>query len=156
MTDSTAMSTSTATDSTAAGTADATPAPQVWPTLRARDARALIRFLVDAFAFEEVVVYGDGDDVQHAELAWPPGGGVMLGSARDDADDPWQVVPGGFACYVVTDEPDALCARAVAAGAELARSLHDTDYGSRDFAARDPEGNLWSFGTYRGAPRPTR
>ncbi len=30
---------------------------------------------------------------------------------------------------------------------------HDTDYGSRDFAARDPEGNRWSFGTYRGEPR---
>ncbi len=23
-----------------------------------------------------------------------------------------------------------------------------------DFIARDPEGNLWSFGTYAGAPRP--
>ena len=31
--------------------------------------------------------------------------------------------------------------------------LHDTDYGSRDFAVLDPEGNRWSFGTYRGAPR---
>jgi hypothetical protein len=28
--------------------------------------------------------------------------------------------------------------------------------GSRDFAARDPEGNRWSFGTYRGEPRKTR
>ena len=23
-----------------------------------------------------------------------------------------------------------------------------TDYGSRDYSARDLEGNLWSFGTY--------
>ena len=60
---------------------DNTPPPQVWPTLRARDARALIRFLVDAFGFEETVVYGDGDVVHHAQLSWPPGGGVMLGSA---------------------------------------------------------------------------
>ena len=30
---------------------------------------------------------------------------------------------------------------------------HDTDYGSHDFAAADPEGNRWSFGTYRGEPR---
>ena len=42
---------------------DNTPPPQVWPTLRARDARALIHFLVDAFGFEETVVYGDGDVV---------------------------------------------------------------------------------------------
>jgi uncharacterized glyoxalase superfamily protein PhnB len=27
--------------------------------------------------------------------------------------------------------------------------LHDTDYGSREYMVRDPEGNLWSFGTYR-------
>jgi uncharacterized glyoxalase superfamily protein PhnB len=39
---------------------DKTPPPQVWPTLRARDARALIRFLADAFGFEETVVYGEG------------------------------------------------------------------------------------------------
>jgi uncharacterized glyoxalase superfamily protein PhnB len=42
----------------------------------------------------------------------------------------------------------------VAAGAEVLQPLHDTDYGSRDFAVRDPEGNRWSFGTYRGEPRP--
>ena len=51
---------------------DNTPAPQVWPTLRARDARALIRFLVDVVGFEETAVYGDGDTVHHAELSWPP------------------------------------------------------------------------------------
>jgi uncharacterized glyoxalase superfamily protein PhnB len=54
---------------------------------------------------------------------------------------------------VVTDDPDALHARAVIAGAQITAAPHDTDYGSRDFAARDPEGNRWSFGTYRGEPR---
>jgi len=34
----------------------------------------------------------------------------------------------------------------------LFQPLRDTDYGSRDFAARDPEGNRWSFGTHRGEP----
>jgi len=128
-----------------------TPAPQVWPTLRAHDARALIRFLVEAFGFEETVVYGDGDRVDHAQLSWPPGGGIMLGSVRDDGGGPSE--PGTFGAYVVTDEPDALCQRARAAGAEITAEPHDTDYGSRDFAARDPEGNRWSFGTYRGEPR---
>ena len=133
---------------------DKTPAPQVWPTLRALNARALIRFLVDAFGFEETAVYGEGDRVDHAELSWPPGGGIMLGSVPDSgADDNWALTPGGFGAYVVTDQPDALFARATAAGAEILTGLHDTDYGSRDFAVRDPEGNRWSFGTYRGAPR---
>ena len=130
-----------------------TPEPQVWPTLRARDARALIRFLTDAFGFEETVVYGDGDIVHHAQLSWPPGGGIMMGSARQDAGDSWPLQPGSFGAYVVTDDPDALFSRATAAGAEVITGLHETDYGSRDFAVRDPEGNRWSFGTYRGEPR---
>jgi uncharacterized glyoxalase superfamily protein PhnB len=135
-------------------TSDKTPAPQVWPTLQARDARGLIRFLVDAFGFKEVVVYGEGERVDHAELAWPAGGGIMLGSAREPGEDhDWVLPPGSFGAYVVTDEPDALFARATAAGAEVLTGLHDTDYGSRDFSVRDPEGNHWSFGTYRGSPR---
>lgn len=134
-------------------TPDTTPPPQVWPTLRARDARALIRFLVDAFGFEQTAVYGEGETVDHAQLSWPLGGGVMLGSAREGADDPWPLQPGTFGAYVVTDDPDGLHARALAAGAEVLTAPHDQDYGSREFLARDPEGNRWSFGTYRGEPR---
>ena len=132
---------------------DQTPPPQVWPTLRARDALGLIRFLADAFGFEETAVYADGDQVHHAQLSWPPGGGIMLGSARASDGDPWPLQPGSFGCYVVTDDPDGLFARATAAGAEVLQGLHETGYGSRDFAVRDPEGNRWSFGTYRGEPR---
>lgn len=124
----------------------------MWPTLRARDARALIRFLVDVVGFEETAVYGEGGVVHHAELSWPLGGGIMLGSARDDtAAGP--TPPGQCSAYIVVDEPDALCARVRAGGAEVIVDLHDTDYGSRDFSIRDPEGNHWYFGTYRGAPR---
>jgi uncharacterized glyoxalase superfamily protein PhnB len=145
----------------------ATPEPQVWPTLRAHDARALIRFLVDAFGFEETVVYGDGDRVDHAQLSWPPGGGIMLGSVREptapsgptapaepaEHGEATPSAPGTFGAYVVTDDVDAVYERAKAAGAEIIAGPHDTDYGSHDFAARDPEGNRWSFGTYRGEPR---
>lgn len=50
--------------------------------------------------------------------------------------------------YVVVDDPDSHHAAAVGAGARIVRELQDTDYGSREYSARDPEGNLWSFGTY--------
>jgi uncharacterized glyoxalase superfamily protein PhnB len=133
----------------------AAPAPQVWPTLRARDARALIRFLVEAFGFEETAVYGEGDQVDHAQLSWPPGGGIMLGSARSDPDDPWALAPGSFGAYVVTDDPDALYERAVAAGARVITPLRSPEYGGREFGVTDPEGNRWSFGSYRGEPRRT-
>jgi uncharacterized glyoxalase superfamily protein PhnB len=128
---------------------DNVPPAQVWPTLRARDARALIRFLVDVVGFDETAVYGEGDDVHHAQLSWPPGGGIMLGSVRDDA---WALQPGTFGAYVVAENIDALYERVTAAGADIIRKPEDTDYGSREFALRDPEGNLWSFGTYRGEP----
>jgi uncharacterized glyoxalase superfamily protein PhnB len=128
------------------------PPPNVWPTLRANDARGLIKFLTEALGFEATAVYAEGDNVHHAELAWPPGGGVMLGSARPG--DPHGVTrPGSFSAYVVTSDPDALRARAVAHGAKVTQDLYDTDYGSRDFAIEDPEGNRWAFGTYPGEPR---
>ncbi len=132
---------------------DVSPPPQVWPTLRARDARALIRFLVDVVGFRATAVYGEGDRVEHAQLDWPLGGGVMLGSVREDPDDKWPLEPGSFGAYVVVDDPDALCDRIRAGGGEIVHELHDTGHGSRDFAIRDPEGNRWSFGTYRGEPR---
>jgi uncharacterized glyoxalase superfamily protein PhnB len=124
----------------------------VWPTLRAKDAPGLIRFLVDGFGFLEAEVIVDGNVVAHAELRWPLGGGIMLGSARTDPADPWALSPGTAGIYVATDEPDALFARAIAAGATVITEPHETDYGSSEFSVRDPEGNRWSFGTYRGAP----
>jgi uncharacterized glyoxalase superfamily protein PhnB len=76
----------------------------------------------------------------------------MLGSARPD-NPAGVTLPGHFSAYVVTADPDALHARAVAHGAKVTMELYDTDYGSRDFAIEDPEGNRWSFGTYPGEPR---
>lgn len=72
----------------------------------------------------------------------------MLGSAADGKPSSL----GSFTAYVVTTNPDAVYARAKGAGAEIIDELHETDYGSRDFAARDLEGNRWSFGTYPGEP----
>lgn len=124
----------------------------VWPTLRYRDADAAIAFLVGAFGFEEVAVYrnDDGTVVEHAELRWPEGGGVMLGTARADSSIS-DLPPGVGAIYVVVTDPDTLYARATENGARITREMRDEEYGSRGFTARDPEGVIWSFGTYAGA-----
>jgi uncharacterized glyoxalase superfamily protein PhnB len=130
-----------------------TPITHVWPNLTYRDARAGIAFLIEAFGFVEAAAYARDDDagvVEHAELRWPPGGGVMLGSAGKDDGPYGQRAPGNDAVYVVCTDPDGLLARATAAGATLVRDIADEDYGSRGFTVRDPEGNLWSFGTYAG------
>lgn len=132
--------------------APTTLAPTIWPCLLYDDAPAAIRFLVEAFGFaESLVVPGEGGrEIAHAELRWPEGGGVMLGSTADDTVFS-RLKPGSTSVYVVTDHPDALFERADAAGAEIVQGLHDEHYGSRGFTARDTEGGLWTFGAYRGA-----
>ena len=120
--------------------AGATPAPWSCP-------------LVHRFGFEETVLYGEGDHVDHAQPSWSPGGGVMLGSVRENQDeDSWPVPPGTFGAYVVTDEPDGLFARATAAGADVIQGLHGAAQLPRLRGAR-PGGQPLVFGTYRGEPR---
>ena len=126
--------------------------PVVWPSIRCGDTRALIDFLVAAFGFEEQfsVPGEDGKGIIHAQIRWPGGGGVMLGDAAGGDAFHLSLPFGPVSIYVVTDQPDALHDRAVAVGATIVRGLRDEDYGSRGFSATDPEGNLWSFGTYAG------
>ncbi len=126
---------------------------RVWPILSYSDAPAAITFLADAFGFEPGAAYARHDDssiIEHAEMHWPGGGGIMLGTAGKDDSPFGQRTPGNDAVYLACDDPDALFARATVAGAAVVRDLADEDYGSRGFTVRDPEGNLWSFGTYPG------
>jgi uncharacterized glyoxalase superfamily protein PhnB len=123
------------------------------PTMRYRDAPKMLDWLCKAFGFERhFVVPGENGTIAHAQLVMN-GGMIMLGSARDDE---WGAIVKAVAdvgartgaAYVVVSDVDAHCARAKAAGAEIVRVLQDTPYGSREYAARDPEGQVWSFGTY--------
>ena len=125
--------------------------PNIFPVLRYRDASAAIEWLRQAFGFEEKAVYrGEEGVVQHAELRLGAGA-IMLGQHREDG---WMggAAPDALASpqsvYVVIDDPDAHHDRAKAAGARIVMEVTDQDYGSREYSARDLEGNLWSFGTY--------
>lgn len=126
--------------------------PNIFPTLRYEDASAAIDWLGGAFGFEEKEVHRSEDGtVQHAELKLGAGL-VMLGQHRGEqgwmdsaAPDPLASPQG---VYVVIGDPDAHHDRAKAAGARIVMGLTDQDYGSREYSARDLEGNLWSFGTY--------
>jgi uncharacterized glyoxalase superfamily protein PhnB len=125
--------------------------PNIFPTLRYRDASAAIDWLQRAFGFEERAVYrGEDGTVHHAQMRLGAGL-VMLGQHRDGG---WLggTTPDALAStqgiYVVVDDPDAHHDRAAAAGATIVRPLTDEDYGSREYSARDLEDNLWSFGTY--------
>jgi uncharacterized glyoxalase superfamily protein PhnB len=132
----------------------ATTAPTFYPALRYRDARAAIAWLCTAFDFEEHVVYGEGDDVHHAELSFG-NGLIMLGSSRPN--DAYGCSPAELdgkvtgSVYVFVADVNAHYERAVENGATIVRELSDTDYGSREYSARDPEGHIWSFGSYHPA-----
>lgn len=130
-------------------------APTLYPTLRYRDPDAAITWLSDALGFVATEVSRDGTgSVAHAELAFGDGL-IMLGALPDgDAPDRLRYEQGVTSTYAYTADPDALFARATAATppAEVAMALRDTEYGSREFSVRDPEGHVWSFGTYRPAP----
>ena len=128
----------------------------MFPFLRYQDAHVAIAWLGQAFGLEARAVYpGPDNTIAHAELGF--GGSVlMLGSAKEDGlglktSHELGAVSQGIYMYV--PDIDAHYARAKAAGAEIVYELRDTDYGSREYGARDLEGNLWSFGTYQpGAP----
>ncbi len=134
-----------------------TPTPTVWHSLSYRDAPAAIDFLTEAFGFVARAVYTGEDPttIVHAQLDWPPGGGVMLGSsdpARHEGED-WVDSAGHGQCYCVTEtdaEVDRIHEQAMARGATSVREPEDQGYGGRGCTLRDPEGNQWSFGSYRG------
>ncbi|MDX1418397.1 MAG: VOC family protein [Rubricoccaceae bacterium] len=128
--------------------------PTVVPALRYADASAAIDWLGRAFGFEpHLVVPGDGDAILHAQLTLG-NGMIMLGSARDDAFGQAQKTPAETdgivtqSAYLIVDDADRLYHRARACGAAIVQDIADQSYGGRAFTCRDPEGHLWTLGTY--------
>jgi uncharacterized glyoxalase superfamily protein PhnB len=121
----------------------------VYPTLRCTDARAAMGWLERTLGFERREDHRDDDgNVVHAELAL--GSAIVMLSTAGVGREPFRSHPTGCSLiYLATDEVEPLYERARDSGADIALELTETDYGSRDFTVRDPEGNLWSFGTYR-------
>ncbi len=126
----------------------------VIPCLRYRDAPAAIAWLCHTFGFVEQLVVPEADGgIAHAQLSLG-GGMLMLGSVRDNDYGRLLLQPdeaGGLGTqgiYLVVADVDAVHARAVAAGATIVLPLKDEEYGGRGFTCRDPEGHLWSIGSY--------
>jgi uncharacterized glyoxalase superfamily protein PhnB len=126
----------------------------IHPTLRYADPRAAMAFLTGALGFVEQAVHtGDDGSIGHAELSF--GDGVVMIGTRSDPPGPFDT--GRAVLYLALDsaeEVDAHHARAVAAGAKVVQGLVDQPYGSREYAVADPEGNVWSVGSYRPQVKP--
>ncbi|WP_030571672.1 VOC family protein [Streptomyces aureocirculatus] len=123
--------------------------PSIFPTLLYADAKAAIKQLTEAFGFTETSVYESEDGkILHAELTYG-NGAVMLGSkGRGGLFSEIMEEAGPSAAYLVVADVDAHHQRAVEHGVDIVMPPTDQDYGSRDYMARDLEGNIWSFGTY--------
>jgi uncharacterized glyoxalase superfamily protein PhnB len=125
--------------------------PSIIPAVRYRDADAGVQFLVSAFGAEEKEINRDDEGViRHAELRLADGL-VMVGQYSEDGwlgGDAPRPLSSTISLYIVVADPDTHHERSTAAGARVVRELEDTSYGSREYSVRDPEGNLWSFGTY--------
>ena len=128
-----------------------TPTTRFFPFLRYQDAPAAFEWLARAFGFQkQMLVPGPDGTIAHAQLRYGASL-VMIGSVRDDVMKLKSPAAAGGATqgiYVHVDDVDAHHERAKAAGTEIIMELEDTDYGSREYIARDLEGHLWSFGNY--------
>jgi uncharacterized glyoxalase superfamily protein PhnB len=130
----------------------------VIPCLLYRDAHAMIDWLCGTMGFSKKAVYTDSANrVVHAELTLG-GGMLMVGSApgKDERgawgklirqpDELGRVETQSPAVNV--PDPDAVYARVKAGGGEIVLDIEDKGYGGRGFTCRDPEGHLWSVGSY--------
>jgi uncharacterized glyoxalase superfamily protein PhnB len=119
----------------------------VFPAVRYRDGHAAVDWLVRVFGFEKQAVHDSPDGgVAHAQLRFGPGVFGLSSMHKPTPDNPWSGIR--QAVYVHVKEIDAHHDRARAAGANIVSPLKDLDYGSREYAVRDPEGHMWGFGTY--------
>src|SRR4051812_45167422 len=134
---------------------------QAVPMLAYEDAAGAAEWLCRAFGFEENRNARHERDgvVTHAELELD-GARVMLATPTSDyqspsthratceaaarwLDNPW-VIDGVFVEIADVDEHHS---HAAAAGARILRVPDDAGVGFRIYAAEDPEGHRWMFGT---------
>jgi len=122
--------------------------------MRYEDPTAAVDWLCRAFGFKPHAVYKDDSGrVVHAELSFG-NGMIMLGPNVESPFGRYMTMPKdtGGRCtqtiYVIVDDVDAHHAQASAAGAKVVMPLRDESYGGREYSCRDPEGHVWTFGTY--------
>lgn len=128
----------------------------LFSTLRYQDPAAAITWLTQAFGFECHFVAEEEGAVVHAQMRF---GDTLLFLGPDHGDDRYAMHSplalngtNQCVCLAVDSGVDSLRDRAQAAGADIVTQPYDTPYGSREFSCRDPEGHIWSVGTYRGEP----
>ncbi|MFC3070297.1 VOC family protein [Phenylobacterium soli] len=114
-----------------------------------QDPKAALAWLEKAFGFELVMLIEDADGaLLHSEMRWGDAA-VMVGNEWSaDHKSPKSI--GGKNTQTVhiqiTEDVDAHCERARAAGGEIIMEPETQFYGDRTYRCRDPEGHIWTIG----------
>ena len=123
------------------------------PYLSVKGASAAIAFYVKAFGAEELVRMPMPDGrVGHAELGIGDSRLMLadempeMGDAVTKSPSSLGGVTAGLCLYVA--DVDALCKRAVDAGATIKRPLANQFYGDRSCVVADPFGHIWTLATH--------
>lgn len=131
------------------------PTGQIWAAMPYADAPAGIRFLTDVLGFEEQIVVPNEDDptvIEHSQLRWPEGG-ILQASTANRPGNPYSQRPtGSESLYIVTADPEAVWRRCQDADVEVVDPPRVPEYApdTMVFSIRDPEGNIFSIGSYAG------
>ena len=127
----------------------------VYPSLTYRDVEAALAWLEAVFGLEPLIF--DEERAERVRFAAVRHGRGMIMVQPELPEDLHGEHAGRGWVYVVVDDPDAHYEHAKAAGANVLGEPHGAMEGrQRGYSARDPEGNLWSFGTSRPDDEPHR
>ena len=132
---------------------------QTIPALPVRDAARAVQFYRDRLGFDVLhqdggfAVLGRDDAVVHlwqaADESWRERVALRETPVSSGAES---FIAGTASCRITVDGVDDLYAELSAKDVlqPVSRDgVSETDYGSREYGARDPEGNVWNFGTYQ-------
>jgi uncharacterized glyoxalase superfamily protein PhnB len=123
--------------------------PPITPALSYVNPKAALDFLTRAFAFElEMLIEDANGNLAHSQMRYGDGL-IMVGTEwSENHKSPMSI--GGKCTQSVhvhmTEDIDAHCERARAAGADIIAEPETQFYGDRTYRARDPEGHIWTFG----------
>lgn len=108
--------------------------------LHPRGAANLIEFMKNAFGAEEVMRFGEGGVVYHAEM--------KIGDSTIEVSDPRRFEPMPTGIHLYVPNVDEVYARAIAAGGVSIQPPADQPYGDRSGGVRDAFGNQWFIATH--------
>ena len=135
----------------AEGKARVNPIPRgfrtVTPYLIAQDGPALLEFAKQAFGGEETFRTVGGAGGLHGEMRI---GDSMLMMGGGIPGKEFHATPNTHALHIYVEDADAVCAKALAAGATLIDEPRDQEYGERSASVKDPAGNIWYIATHKG------